>query len=149
MSADEQNKIVADYIMANVPGEPSRDEGAGTCAVRLLKKYRAALGRETQDELTASEALYGFCGWLSTRPEPTVMSGHHDAPPIVELIGTFMKANGLSEPRDEWHHNLVRVEEDEPPSEDPRRSRWCLYNFAFRVFGKTRLWPRLGSRIWN
>lgn len=45
MSASEQTKLVADYIMANVPGEPSRDEGAGTCAVRLLDKYRIALGR--------------------------------------------------------------------------------------------------------
>ena len=43
MSADQQNELVANYIMANVPGEPSRDEGAGDCAVRLLDKYRTAL----------------------------------------------------------------------------------------------------------
>ena len=43
MSAKQQTKLVADYIMGNVPGEPSRDEGAGDCAVRLLEKYRAAL----------------------------------------------------------------------------------------------------------
>jgi len=43
MSADEQTKLVADYIMASVPGEPSRNEGAGRCAVRLLDKYRTAL----------------------------------------------------------------------------------------------------------
>jgi len=43
MSAKQQTKLVADYIMAEVPGEPSRDEGAGDCAVRLLDKYRTAL----------------------------------------------------------------------------------------------------------
>ena len=43
MSAEQQTKLVADYIMMHVPGEPSRDEGAGRCAVRLLATYRAAL----------------------------------------------------------------------------------------------------------
>ena len=43
MSAKSEVKTVADYIMAHVPGEPSRDEGAGVCAVRLLRKYRRTL----------------------------------------------------------------------------------------------------------
>lgn len=43
MSAEQQIKILADYIMANVPGEPSRSEGAGDTAVRILRRYRAAL----------------------------------------------------------------------------------------------------------
>ena len=46
MSAKQQMKLIADYIMANVPGEPSGDTGgAGDCAVRLLDKYRTALVR--------------------------------------------------------------------------------------------------------
>ena len=43
MSAEQQIEVVANYIMAHVPGEPSRSEGAGDCAVRLLTTYRAAL----------------------------------------------------------------------------------------------------------
>ncbi len=43
MSAEQQTKILADYIMANVPGEPSRSEGAGDCAIRLLGFYRSVL----------------------------------------------------------------------------------------------------------
>lgn len=43
MSADKQLTILASYIMSEIPGEPSQDEGAGNCAVRLLKKYRRAL----------------------------------------------------------------------------------------------------------
>ena len=39
-----QIDLLADYIMAEVPGEPSRDEGAGETAVRLLKEYRTRLG---------------------------------------------------------------------------------------------------------
>ena len=34
---------LAVYIMKSIPGEPSRSEGAGIAAIRLLRKYRAAL----------------------------------------------------------------------------------------------------------
>lgn len=57
MSAEQQTKIVADYIMANVPGEPSRSEGAGGCAVRLLNTYRVTL-RQIMDELGVPDASY-------------------------------------------------------------------------------------------
>ncbi|KKM17992.1 hypothetical protein LCGC14_1670180 [marine sediment metagenome] len=26
--------------------------------------------------------------------------------------------------------------------------RWKVYNLAFRVLGRTRLWPRLGFILW-
>ena len=38
-----QINLLADYIMAEIPGEPSADEGAGDTAIRLLKKYRVSL----------------------------------------------------------------------------------------------------------
>ena len=57
MSANQQTKLIADYIMANVPGEPSRDEGAGRCAVRLLAKYRIAL-TEIMSELGVPDEGY-------------------------------------------------------------------------------------------
>lgn len=47
MSAEQQIGLLADYILAEVDGEPSSSEGAGDCAVRLLKKYR----RATQDAI--------------------------------------------------------------------------------------------------
>jgi len=37
-----QIEILANYIMFEVPGEPSQDEGAGECAVRIIKKLRRA-----------------------------------------------------------------------------------------------------------
>ena len=29
------------------------------------------------------------------------------------------------------------------------RIRWTVYNVAFWLFGKTRVWPRLGELIWR
>jgi len=50
MSAEGQIDLLADYIMAEVDGEPSQSEGAGDCAVRLLTKYRKAI-RGAMNEL--------------------------------------------------------------------------------------------------
>ena len=50
-----QIDLLANYIMADIPGEPSRDEGAGDCAIRLLKKYRASLGE--RGEMIDTEIL--------------------------------------------------------------------------------------------
>jgi len=49
--------------------------------------------------LTGSEAIYGFCGWLTLREEKTIMSSSDDAAPIVELISRFCDENKLPEPR--------------------------------------------------
>ncbi|KKN06103.1 hypothetical protein LCGC14_1080620 [marine sediment metagenome] len=57
--------------------------------------------------LTASEALYGFGGWLTSRDEPITMSGHHNAGIVADLIDIFCKTNKLEEPRDNWARNLT------------------------------------------
>lgn len=46
MSKKQEIDLLANYIMAEIPGEPSRDEGAGETAVRLLKEYRAKLAKK-------------------------------------------------------------------------------------------------------
>lgn len=38
-----QIDLLANYIMGEIPGEPSKSEGAGETAIRLLGKYRAKL----------------------------------------------------------------------------------------------------------
>lgn len=40
MAEKSQIELLADYIMLNIPGEPSQSEGAGDTAIRLLKLYR-------------------------------------------------------------------------------------------------------------
>lgn len=43
MGANKQLEKLADFIMAEIDGEPSQSEGAGDTAIRLLKRYRTAL----------------------------------------------------------------------------------------------------------
>ena len=60
-----------------------------------------------QRTMTASEALFGFCGWLTSRKEKTVMSSADEAGTVVELIEKFMDANNLPMPKDGFEKNLV------------------------------------------
>jgi len=57
MSAERQTKVIADYIMAEIPGEPGQDEGAGDTAVRLLKQYRNAFAK-IKNELGVPDENY-------------------------------------------------------------------------------------------
>ena len=59
------------------------------------------------DKMIASEALYGFCGWLTSREEKTVMAANEDAAPIANLVAAFCKENKLSDPKDGWSDNLI------------------------------------------
>ncbi len=59
------------------------------------------------DKLTASEALFGFAGWLTTREKITTMSSHHNCSPVVDAIAEFCKENDLDEPRNGWENNLT------------------------------------------
>lgn len=63
--------------------------------------------------LTASEALYGFAGWLTSRDKAVTASARHDAAVWATLVQEFCDANGLEPPRESWEHNLVH-----PPSDD-------------------------------
>lgn len=57
--------------------------------------------------MTASEAVYGFAGWLTCRAEKTVMSSSDDAAPIADLVAKFCKENKLDDPRNGWENNLI------------------------------------------
>ena len=52
-----------------------------------------------KDKLTASEALFGFCGWLAGR--------RYREEETESLVETFCKENNLAAPRDGWENNLV------------------------------------------
>ena len=52
-----------------------------------------------EDKLTASEAVYEFCVWLTGRKEKTVMSSSDDLAVIADLVNQFCKENKLNEPR--------------------------------------------------
>ncbi len=58
-------------------------------------------------EMTGSEAVFGFCAWLTTRKEKTVMSSKNNCAKIADLIKEFCEVNKLNDPRDEWTNFLT------------------------------------------
>lgn len=65
-----------------------------------MSNKESANSPPAQQSITASEALYGFMGWLTTRPEPLILSGNHDAAPVPPLIDEYCRVNGLPPPRE-------------------------------------------------
>lgn len=59
-------------------------------------------------DLNASEALYAFAGWLTTRDEVTEMGAMHDCAPIAKLVGDFCAVNGLPDVRESFANASVR-----------------------------------------
>lgn len=59
------------------------------------------------DKLTASEAVYGFAAWLTTRDEITIMGSSQECSNIAKLCEQFVKENNLNHPRDGWENNLI------------------------------------------
>lgn len=55
-------------------------------------------GGKTADQLSASEALYGFMGWLTCLDKPVKFSSRHEAGIAAELVDEFCKANNLESP---------------------------------------------------
>lgn len=68
--------------------------------------------RILKEEISASEALFGFCGWLTSRKEKTKMSSSDNAAPIAELINKFNKVNKLKAPRENFADYLKRIKEE-------------------------------------
>ncbi len=62
---------------------------------------------EATQELTGSEAIYGFCAWLTCQDEVTIMSAHHNAGAICDKIKLFCETNNLTKPRDNYTDYLT------------------------------------------
>ena len=62
----------------------------------------------SRDKLTASEAIYGFAGWLASRRKQVVLSACDDAMVMADLITQFCAVNHLAEPRRGWGRYLVQ-----------------------------------------
>ena len=57
--------------------------------------------------LRASEALYGFAGWLTTRKERVTLSAKDNASRAADLVALFVQVNRLPPPRDGWEKELM------------------------------------------
>jgi hypothetical protein len=58
------------------------------------------------DRLSASEAVYGLLGWLTSRSQVVRLGATESAAEAAELADAFCKANKLHPPRDGWNWNL-------------------------------------------
>lgn len=71
--------------------------------------------------LNASEAVYGFAAWLTTRPEKTVLSSVDDSAIVAQLVDLFCKTNNLPDVSEDWPDNLrhppapPEIDPDDPP----------------------------------
>ena len=95
------------YIISN-DGGVEFDDSAITPqeVVNRLNAYEG-LTEFLKSEMTASEALYGFMGWLTSREAVTPeLSAKHNAAIAAELVDEFCKANELRDPRDGWEKTL-------------------------------------------
>lgn len=73
----------------------------------IVQLHSKVIGnKETEMELSASEAVYGFCAWLTTQPGIIKMGASENCTPVCDAIGVFCKENTLSEPRDGWEKVL-------------------------------------------
>lgn len=57
-------------------------------------------------DLSPSEAIYGFAGWLTSRQQPVTMSSSHDAGIVAELVDDYCKSQGFAEPVGNWQTHL-------------------------------------------
>ncbi len=116
--AAESNRNVSAYLKEEFPSL-DLDGGMPVGNVRKVVDYLTLLieSKLVEETLSASEALYGFCGWLTTQNAVTKMSRSHDAGCIATLIDTFCKKNNLPEPRGHWEKQL---EHPSPLANTPR-----------------------------
>lgn len=69
------------------------------------------------EELSASEAVFGLMGWLTSREEVTPhLSGSHEATVGADIAAQFIESNGLSEPREGWYKKLVHPKPSSAPT---------------------------------
>ena len=87
---------------ADLGDEVSGVFGNGCQLIKFIKRKKLMMEKDDVKELSASEAIYSFAGWLTSRKERTVMSATDDAAPIAELVDQFCKSQELQEPSAAW-----------------------------------------------
>jgi hypothetical protein len=54
----------------------------------------------TTRDVSPSEAIYGFAGWLTTRSDAVTMGSTHDAAVVADLVHQYCQHQGFEEPRE-------------------------------------------------
>lgn len=99
------------------------------------ERQAAELEAAGLDSLTASEAVYGFTAWLSTRSRVLEIGASKECSGLVPLVERFTTANKLADPRDRWHERLVH------PTHDPALDGVRVSDTTPTVGGASERWP--------
>jgi len=65
--------------------------------------------------VSPSEALFGFCAWLTTQKESTILGSEYNCSPVVERLEQFMESQGFEDCREEYTDYL----KDYPKTKEP------------------------------
>ena len=99
--------IWAEEFVKTVEENPTIPTDQGTMISWFANAIVAGRDAGWSSHLTASEALFGFAGWLTTRDEAVTASSKHDAGIWASLVSQFCEVNNLDTPRDGWDENLT------------------------------------------
>lgn len=72
------------------------------------------------EEISPSEALYGFAGWLTSSDISLTVGAKHEAGEMAVLVDKFCKSQGLASPRDVYPNNLKPYPVAKP-QEEPKK----------------------------
>lgn len=100
----------------------SHDVAVALNGIATELKIPVPLGPIPEDEpdVSPSEALFAFMGWLTGREETSgPFSSAHEVPPAPDLVGAFCESQGFAEPRDGWADRLKPYPVDVPDDEEP------------------------------
>ncbi len=63
------------------------------------------------DKITATDTIFGFGAWLTSRKEAVTFSYKHDAGKMCDLIKEYLEANNLGDVSTHYPNNLVMPKE--------------------------------------
>ena len=72
-----------------------------------------------KEKITASEAVFGFAAWLTTRPKSIRIGAKCECGIVARLVGEWCATNKLPEPRKIYPHN-IKHPSDKPNISDER-----------------------------
>ena len=104
-------------LASNIDIATDRATMIGWFANAIMAGYDHAKNEITKEALnasptlSASEAIYGFAGWLTTRNEITKMGAVEGCAEVAELVAKFCEANHLASPREQWDKLLTHPKE--------------------------------------
>ena len=110
MTCESEMKLLADYILAEIEGEPSENDGAGGTAVRLLRKYRMA-----SDELRVLRSVAQGDDFAALFPAASsdahiIEKALRDYQAVIRSMVTIIEVGQLSRRRG-WLYRIRRFME--------------------------------------